>query len=290
MPNEHLVSSEWLENHLGDADLRIVDVRGHLRWETRHRGRPWEGARRDYEASHIPGAIFLDFSEDLVDPSDSVPLQVASCARLAQVFGCAGIGDSHLVVAYDSDRSIFATRLWWIFKLCGRSNIRVLDGGWPKWRDEDRPVSNEAPDHEATTFSTDPQPQFRVDIDCVAHATGDGATTIVDARARRDYMGEPKWADRGGHIPGALSIPGTEFLRDDGTFRTVDELRATVDESDIPADGDIIVYCGLGLSATALAFVLDMLSYPNVSVYDGSWAEWGAREDLPAERSPFIEP
>lgn len=283
MKSEHLVSTEWLADHLGDPELRIVDMRGHLSWESRGYGAPWKSGRADYEKGHVPGAVHLDFATDLVNTDDPIPLQVAPSKALARVFGSTGIGDSHTVIAYDSDRSVFATRLWWIFRLCGHTNVRVLDGGWPKWSREGRPVSRNVPEFQAAVFTADSRPRHRVQIEAVLEAMKGSGATLVDARAPRDYMGEPKWAERGGHIPGALNLPAANLLGTDGTFRPAEEIRAIVEEARLPRQGDIITYCGLGLSATALAFALDILAYPCVSVYDGSWAEWGGRSDLPAE-------
>lgn len=282
MSKEHLVSTDWLAGRLGDTNLRVVDLRGHLLWEKRIEGPPWKSARDEYEKSHIPGAIYLDFSTDLVDPEDAVPLQVASFEQLRRVFENNGIGDEHLVIAYDADRSVFAARLWWIFRLCGHTNIRILDGGWPKWTSEGRPVSAKAPAYPESTFTIIPDPKLRATIDDIPQSQSRKTHLLLDARTRRDYLGNPKWAKRGGHIPGALNISGGDLLNSDGTFRPLSELRQLVEVNIQSSELPLITYCGLGLSATALAFALDMLEFRNVSVFDGSWAEWGAREDLPS--------
>jgi thiosulfate/3-mercaptopyruvate sulfurtransferase len=279
--SDHLVSTAWLAERLQDPDLRVVDMRGHLTWEQRHQEGLWQSARKDYETAHIPGAVYLDFTSDLVDTNDPVPLQVAPLDKLKRVLGKLGIGDDHLVVAYDADRSIFATRLWWIFRLCGHTNLRVLDGGWPKWRQEARPVSADVPEYPSATFSIKPNPGLRVAIDDVIGDLGSSGVALVDGRIERDFLGYPKWVERGGHIPGAINIPGNDLLRSDGTFRPVDELRSIFAAAGLPARGRVVAYCGLGLSATAVAFALDIVGVRDVSVYDGSWAEWGSRKDLP---------
>lgn len=281
MSNDYLVDTDWLAARLQDTNLRIVDLRGRLLWEKRNEGPPWKSARDDYEKSHIPGALYLDFSTDLVDSEVAVPLQVASFEKLRGVFEKNGIGDEHMVIAYDADRSVFAARLWWIFRLCGHANIRILDGAWPKWTSEGRPVSAKTPAYPESSFSINPDEKLRATVDDVLHSLRTGTHLLLDARIRKDYLGNPKWAERGGHIPGALNIAGGELLERDGTFRPVSELRKLVDASVQSSELPVITYCGLGLSATALAFALDMLGIRDVSVFDGSWAEWGAREDLP---------
>lgn len=285
MSEAHLVSTEWLNARLEDPAVRIVDVRGHLLWEQRDRGTPWRNARSDYASAHIPGAVYLDFASDLVDLDNPVPLQVAPFGKLQQVLADKGIGDEHMVVAYDADRSIFATRLWWIFRLCGHGNIRVLDGGWPKWQRERRRTSFDPPSYPPAAFTACARCQYRSDIDEVRRILGASNAVLLDARAVEDFSGKPKWAARGGHIPGALNLPASTLLRGDGTFKCIAELRDLVDACRLPRDAPVIAYCGLGLASTAVAFALDMLGFQDVRVFDGSWAEWGSREDLPHEVS-----
>lgn len=283
MSSGHLVSTEWLAARLDDPTTRIVDVRGHLRWEQRDKVAPWQSARTDYEAAHIPGSVYLDFTSDLVDLDDPVPLQVAPFGKLQQVLGDKGIGDKHLVVAYDADRSIFATRLWWIFRLCGHTNIRVLNGGWPRWQREGRSVSSECPSYPPAKFTIRPRQEYRADIDDIRGSLGRSEFALLDARANEDYLGNPKWSDRGGHIPGAINLPASTLLNADGTFRSIAELRGLVNARHVPSTARAVTYCGLGLAATAVAFALDMLGFRDVTVFDGSWAEWGARKELPHE-------
>lgn len=283
MSGAHLVSTEWLSAQLGDPAVRIVDVRGHLQWEKRDQGTPWRNAKSDYGNSHIPGAVYLDFASDLVDLNDPVPLQVAPLSKLQQILGDKGIGDEHLVVAYDADRSIFATRLWWIFRLCGHTNIRVLDGGWPKWEREGRRVSSASPNYPPAKFTIHARHEHRSNIDEVRRSLGVSNVVLLDARAVEEFSGKPKWAARGGHIPGAINLPASTLLKGDGTFKSIAELRDIDNIRRLPSDVRLVPYCGLGLAATAVAFALDMLGFKDVGVFDGSWAQWGSREELPYE-------
>lgn len=283
MSAAHLVSTEWLASRLDDPAIRIVDMRGHLRWEQRDRAAPWQSARRDYETAHIPGSVYLDFTSELVDLKDPVPLQVAPFGKLQEVLSDKGIGNEHLVVVYDADRSIFATRLWWIFRLCGHSNIRVLDGGWLNWQREGRPVSSASPNYPPAEFTIQARQEYRSDIDDISRSLRRSDFTLLDARAKEDFLGNPKWSDRGGHIPGAINLPASTLLNPDGTFRSLVELRGLLSARHVPHGAHVVTYCGLGLAATAVAFALDMLGFRDVSVFDGSWAEWGSRKELPHE-------
>jgi len=186
-----------------------------------------------------------------------------------------------LVVAYDADRSMFASRLWWIFRLCGHSNIRLLDGGWRKWHSEHYPVTSHVPDYPVATFTVRANGTCRTDIDELLRGLGHPGLTLLDVRPAQNFLGVPKWAKRGGHIPGAISLPASTLLNADGTFKSVAELREIMNACGVPSDVRAVTYCGLGLAATAVAFALDMLGFRDVSVFDGSWAEWGSREELP---------
>src|SRR6266568_7363776 len=167
--NRFLVDTAWLAEHLGDPHIRIVDMRGYVRTVEREGERGvrlqdahYVGAREEYEQEHIPGAVYIDWSKDNVDPGDEVEAQIAPPARFAELMGRLGIGDQHLVVAYDAHpASQFATRLWWALRYYGHDEVVVLNGGWPKWQREHLPITDEVPDYPGATFTPVVQPQLR---------------------------------------------------------------------------------------------------------------------------------
>ncbi|MFL5626569.1 MAG: sulfurtransferase, partial [Ktedonobacteraceae bacterium] len=244
------------------------------------------GAEDEYEQGHIPGAIYIDWSSDIVDPDAAVEAQIASPERFAEVMGSLGIGDQHLVVAYDAHPSSqFATRLWWALNYYGHDQVVVLNGGFDKWQREQRPLETAIPAYPPASFTAITQPQLRATADDILSYLGKQGITLIDARDRGQYTGEVvRGHARPGHIPGALSIPREEVIDPTaGTFRSNDELARVFADLGVSPQDHVVAYCNGGVAATTILFGLALLGYPRLTNYDGSWNEWGHRQDLPTE-------
>jgi len=291
MTFDPLVQTGWLVEHLDDPDLRIVDIRGYVKKRDLGDGRQeaeYLAARGEYDESHIPGAVYIDWTSDITDPGDPVPAQVAPPERFAELMGSLGIDDDTHVVVYDHAGSQFATRLWWALMYYGHDRVSVLDGGWKKWTAEDRPVSAGVPAPEPVTFIPRPRAGWRTDAGAVLAASQVPVDALVfDARDEGQYTGAvTRGEGRPGHIPGAAHLHADSLLREGGTFLGREDIEVRFRNAGVPEDRDapIVAYCNGGVAATVLLFNLYRLGYTSLSNYDGSWNEWGVREDLPAER------
>jgi thiosulfate/3-mercaptopyruvate sulfurtransferase len=284
--SQFLVETSWLAEHLNDPDVRIVDMRGYVRTVDLGGGKQeatYVGAAEDYAQGHIPNAVYIDWTKDIVDPNDAVEAQIAPPARFAEAMSRTGIGDQHLVVAYDAHpASQFATRLWWALHYYGHTRVVVLNGGFPRWQREGRPLDTAAPAYPPAVFTPRVQPQLRATAEEVLALLGKPDVKLLDARDAGQYTGKiVRGHGRAGHIPGAINIPREELIAADGTFRGNEELQQVFSAAHIKPDERVVAYCNGGVAATSVLFSLAMLGYPQLTNYDGSWNEWGVRQDLP---------
>jgi len=283
-----LVTTDWLAVHLEDEDLRVVDIRGYVKKSDLGGGRQkaeYLAAREEYDEAHIPGAVYVDWTSDITDPDDPVSVQIAPPERFAGSMGPLGIGDDTSVVIYDHAGGQFATRMWWALTYYGHDEVFVLDGGWGKWTAEDRPTTDEIPAPQPDTFTPRPRAGWRTEAEALL---GEGAALVLDARDEGQYTGAVARGEaRAGHVPGAAHLHSDSLLDpDSGTFRSEEELERRLREAGVPGDRDepVIAYCNGGVASTVPLFALHRLGYKRLTNYDGSWNEWGVREDLPVER------
>ncbi len=287
---DSLVTTDWLQGHLEDPNLRVVDIRGYVKKTDLGDGRQraeYLPAREEYDEAHVPGAVFVDWTRDITDPDDPVPAQVAPPGRFAALMGALGIGDGTHVVVYDHAGGQFATRLWWALTYYGHDRVSLLDGGWNRWTAEDRPTTAEVPEPAPAAFTPKTRPGWRKEAEEVLAASQTGDALVLDARDEGQYTGAvARGEGRPGRVPGARHLHADGLFGPDGTFLSDEDLEEKLREAGVPEDREapVVAYCNGGVAATVPLFALHRLGYGNLSNYDGSWNEWGAREDLPAER------
>jgi len=236
----------------------------------------------------VSGAVFVDWTRDLVDDADPVPMQIATESAFAAKMGELGIGDQTRVVAYDDYDHIFAGRLAWALRHYGHDDVRILDGGWARWVAEGRQTSRDVPHRAPAQFTARVRPALRKTADDVARKLGSGDVLLLDARPAEQYAGTLTAARRGGHIPGARNVPYARLVDPQtGKFLSDEELahafaEAGVDVAKLPRD--VVVYCNGGVSCSVPLHALRMLGRDDVAVYDGSWNEWGNDEARPIKQ------
>lgn len=271
-----LVSTEWLAAHLKDPDLRILDGS----WYLPQQGRD---AKAEYEAGHIPGARFFDI-DDISDHRSDLPHMAPPVEKFMSRLRAMGVGDGHQVVVYDGAGLMSAARVWWLFRLMGQENIAVLDGGMPKWQAEGREIEDLPPVIRDRHMTVRVQNHLVRDVTQVSAAAKLADHEIIDARSSDRFAGtgvEPREGLRSGHIPGSRNVPFGNLLNKNGTMKSPEDCRAVFEAAGVDLTKPAITSCGSGVTAAILSLALERIGKKDHSLYDGSWAEWGAFPTLP---------
>jgi thiosulfate/3-mercaptopyruvate sulfurtransferase len=275
-----LVDATWAQAHLTDANVRFVEV---------------DVDTTSYEQSHLPGAVGWNWTSQL---ADGIRRDIAGQDDFSALLSAGGIGPDTTIVLYGDNNNWFAAWAYWQLKLYGHKDVRILDGGRKYWLDHGLPLSTDVPSYPATGYKL-PEPDFalRAFRDDILPRLSDSELVLVDVRAPAEFSGEllappglSETAQRAGHIPGAASIPWAQTVREDGTFKSVDDLAALYAAKGVTADKDIIAYCRIGERSSHTWFVLhELLGYRRVRNYDGSWTEWGSMVGVPIEKT-YVAP
>jgi thiosulfate/3-mercaptopyruvate sulfurtransferase len=270
-----LVTTDWVAKHLNDANIRIVEV---------------DVDTTSYDQGHVPGAVGWNWTTELCDTltRDIIPLK-----KLEDLLGRSGIDNKTTIVLYGDNNNWFAAWAFWQLKMYGHDDIRMMDGGRKKWLAEGRELSTDKPSVPQKTYTASgPDVSLRAFLPEVQQASAGKKASLVDVRSPAEFTGEilappglPETCQRGGHIPGAKSIPWGKNCNDDGTFKSVDELKAMYGAQGVTADTPAIAYCRIGERSSLTWFVMKyLLGFKNVKNYDGSWTEWGNLVGAPVEK------
>jgi thiosulfate/3-mercaptopyruvate sulfurtransferase len=273
-----LVSTEWLDQHLHDPKVVAVYSSYYLPMQK-------IDGRAEYLSGHIPGAVFFDV-EAISDHSTDLPHMLPGPTQFGEAVGKLGIGDGDTVVVYDSLGLFSASRVWWTFRLFGAESVYVLDGGLPKWKSENRTLESGETKRTPKKFNAEMDVAAVALLDDVRMALADERVQIVDARSAERFAGrapEPRPGLRSGHMPRSFNVP-YERLIENGRLVSRDRIAAAFTSAGIDLDKPIITSCGSGVTAAILTLALESLGKAPKGLYDGSWAEWGSRPDLPIER------
>ncbi len=272
-----LVDTNWVKDHHGDANVRIAEVD--------------YDPTPNYNQGHVPNAVLFDWKKDINDP---LRRDILSQAQLEELFRRNGISNETTLVLYGDFNNWFAAFAFWVFKYYGAKDVKIMNGGRKKWIEEDKPLTRDAPTLTPSEYrASKPDESIRVYLNDVKNSLGNGVIALVDVRSPKEFSGEilapPEYptehAQRGGHIPGAKNIPWAQAVRDDGTFKTVEELENLYIPKGVTRDKEVIAYCRIGERSSHTWFVLKyLLGYPDVRNYDGSWTEWGNVVRSPIEK------
>jgi thiosulfate/3-mercaptopyruvate sulfurtransferase len=276
-----LVDATWAQAHLSDPVVRFVEV---------------DVDTTSYEQSHLPGAVGWNWTSQL---ADGIRRDIAGRDDFSALLSAGGIGPDTTIVLYGDNNNWFAAWAYWQLKLYGHHDVRILDGGRKYWLDHGLPLSTDVPSYTGTGYQL-PEPDFalRAFRDDILPRLSDSELVLVDVRAPAEYSGEllappglSETAQRAGHIPGAASIPWAQTVREDGTFKSLDDLAALYAAKGVTSDKDIIAYCRIGERSSHTWFVLhELLGYRRVRNYDGSWTEWGSMVGVPIEKTFVASP
>lgn len=269
------VTTGWLAQHLREPSIIVLDGSWYMPAAKRD-------PRADYLAGHIPGAVFFDIDR-VADLTTDLPHMLPTPADFGRVVGALGIGDGMTIVVYDEPGLQSAPRVHWTFRTMGANDVRIIEGGGTKWRAEGRPIETGAASRPPATFTVHFDPKAVADVEQVKDIVANGNKTIVDARSWERFIGEapePRAGLRGGHMPGARNVPFNTLV-DNGKLKPDAELREVFAKAGVDPAQPIVTSCGSGLTAAIVALALQQIGAKDVAVYDGSWTEWGGRDDTP---------
>lgn len=275
-----VVSSDWLHSELGKPDLKIVDAAFYLPAHNRN-------ADEEYEAGHIPGAVRFDHDK-VADTSSGLPHMVPSPDVFAEAVGKLGISENDRIVIYDGPGIFSSARGWWLFRIMGARNVFILDGGLDGWKAEGRPLEIGITAPTLAVFTADLLLDKVIDFQTMLSIVSDSTRQIADARPAGRFTGaepEPRAGMRSGHMPGAVSLPSGTFSVN-GKLRSLPELRQVIEDAGIDFGRPIVTSCGSGITAAIITLALESLGHDDNALYDGSWTEWGARQDTPVVTGP----